>query len=68
MDPLTIKGARGGEFTWLSQLLIPGPDPEQALGSGFCRPPGTCKVSSLGRWADPRELVQLSGKECSLNE
>lgn len=60
-------GERGREFSWLSQSLIPGPDPEQGWSSGLCRPPGTCKVSRLGRWEDPREL-QLSRKECSLNE
>lgn len=66
MDLPTIKGDRKGSSPG-SPRASPGPDPEQGWGSGFCSPLGTCKVSRLGRWEDPREL-QLSRKECSLNE
>lgn len=65
--PSHHQGRQEREFSWLSHSLTPGPDPEQGWGSGFCSPLGTCKVSRLGRWEDPREL-QLSRKECSLNE
>lgn len=65
--PSHHQGRQEREFSWLPQSLTPGPDPEQGWGSGFCSPLGTCKVSRLGRWEDPREL-QLSRKECSLNE
>lgn len=41
---------------------------KQGLGSGFCRARGTCRISRLGRWEDPRELLQLSKRECSLHE
>lgn len=58
----------GRELSWLSKLLIPGPDGKRGLGPGFCRAHGTCKVSRLGRWEDPRELPQLNKGECSLNE
>lgn len=52
------QGLGGREVSWLSQ----------PLGSGFCKPPGTCKVTKLGRWEDPRDLVQLNRKECRLKE
>lgn len=33
--PAHYQGIGGREFSWLSQLLELGPDPEQGLGSGF---------------------------------